>query len=216
MNFSGGKLWLDPNEIEQIALEALDGSQWPRVPNTKAIDIDRVIGRHLTIEPAFVALPDGVLGQTKFSRDGKKIEIEISATLADEAQAEITSSVHRYRTTAAHEAGHALIHACLYVDDDMDLFRGRPTAPTTLCRSNDIGRYDKSNWREWQANQAMSCLLLPKPDVLAELKTLSATAPSRDAMIRHLSTTFLVSQEVARYRLERISPTGSPLQLTLG
>jgi hypothetical protein len=216
MNFRNGKLWLEPAEIEDIALEALDGAKWPRLPDTKAIDIDRVISRHLKIEPSFVNLPDGILGQTKFSRDGKKITIEISATLADEANAEVTGSVHRYRTTAAHEAGHALIHACLYVDDDLDLFLGRPaTAPTTLCRSQDIGRYNRDDWREWQANQAMGCLLLPKPDVLAELKILTV-GTSRDAIIRHLSTTFLVSQEVAKYRLERLSPSASPMQLTLG
>lgn len=215
MNFSNGKLWLDIEDIESIAWEALSGAQWPRLSGTKAIDIERVISRHLKIEPAFVDLPTGILGQTKFSRDGKKITMEISATLSDEAQAEITGSVHRFRTTAAHEAGHALIHPCLYIDDDLGLFRGRPVAPTTLCRSQDIGRYNASDWREWQANQAMSCLLLPKKDVLEELKGLPA-GTNRDDMIRHFSTTFKVSQEVARYRLERLSPSVSLNQLSLG
>jgi hypothetical protein len=69
----------------------------------------------------------------------------------------------RVRSTVAHEAGHGLLHGSLFIDSpDLGASQRR-----ILCRSEDIlGEAQRSyggRWWEFQANQAIGSLLLPRP-----------------------------------------------------
>jgi hypothetical protein len=78
----------------------------------------------------------------------------------------------RLRTTLAHEGGHGLLHAHLFVlgAKPASLFGDAiaSDASKILCREDGIpaGATNESKyggrWWEFQANQAMSALLLPK------------------------------------------------------
>jgi hypothetical protein len=213
MKMVAGRPWYSDEDMENMSEEALIGACWPRESNGRAIDIDRVVTKHLRIEPVLVALPDGVLGQTKFSLDGPA-SIEISRTLADEAAESIQGSLHRYRTTLAHEAAHVLFHSCLFIDQGPSLFDVGPAKAVSLCRSESVARFNsKVDWREFQANQGMACLLMPKVEIVKELRNM-ANVP-RDTVVGHLSKMFMVSIEAARYRLEKLSPVTSNGQVPL-
>jgi hypothetical protein len=68
----------------------------------------------------------------------------------------------RVRSTVAHEAGHGLLHGSLFIDSP-DLAENRRRI---LCRSEDIlgetQRSYRGRWWEFQANQAIGSLLLPR------------------------------------------------------
>ncbi|MGH7708403.1 MAG: hypothetical protein ACREM6_10840 [Vulcanimicrobiaceae bacterium] len=113
-------------------------------------------------------LPPGVLGLTEFGEKGVNAII-IAKALDDE---ETRLAERRIRTTMGHECGHGLLHTHLFVlgQKAHPLF-GESTGskPRVLCRMDGIPyettsarkRYD-GRWWEFQANQAMGALLLPK------------------------------------------------------
>lgn len=202
-----GRIWYEDSEMEAMCDEALSGAGWPREENGKAIDIDRVVSKHLAIEPVLVDLPEGILGQTKF-KPGGAATIDISRTLADEAAESRRGSVHRYRTTLAHEVAHVLFHSCLFIDQGPDLFSGGESQPVSLCRGNSVARFAPNmDWREIQANRGMANLLMPRGELVKELRTMGSVP--REEIIKHISKTYLVSEEAAKYRLEKLSPTAN-------
>ena len=209
MRMVGGRPWYEDQDMEDMTEEALRGAAWPREGNGKAVDIDRVVSKHLRIQPVLADLEAGILGQTRFRRNGPPI-IEISKTLADEAAASNRGAFHRYRTTLAHEASHVLFHSCLYVDSGESLFGEQAEVPFNLCRGGNMGRFVGSDWKEVQANLGMACLLLPRIEVIKEIRENASL--TREELIIHLSKTFLVSPEAARYRFEKFSPAASDRQ----
>ena len=80
-------------------------------------------------------------------------------------------------------------------------------------------------WWEYQANQAMGALLLPRSLVEKALEgTLEArgllrlrvlSAGNREAAIRMIAEMFDVNPVVAKYRLEALYPSSAEQQLTL-
>ncbi len=213
-------------EIERMCSDELQSvGLYPTSP--APIRIDRFLEKRFKINVSYEDLPRGILGFTEFGSKGPAA-IVVSKSLDDGKQ----SSERRIRTTLAHEGGHGLLHAHLMVmaPQTITLFEGdRGTQrPKILCREDGpsnvrSAKYD-GKWWEFQANQAMGALLLPRSLVEEALRELlvssgsfgrSTIAPAQRAVAAEiLSQTFEVNQVAARLRLDTILPSADR-QLTL-
>jgi len=138
------------------------------------------------------------------------------------------------RTTLAHEGGHGLLHTHLFAFGTRpdSLFSGEldPNAPKILCRDDvqsgsNAGKKPPYRWWEYQANQAMGALLLPRALVEDALEgllqrrgLLRATvlpAANRESAMRLIAESFDVNPIVAKYRLDALYPPLAEQQLTL-
>ena len=124
----------------------------------EAIRIDRFIEKRFRVSPQYEDLPAGVLGFTKFGKNGVRAVV-ISAALDAEGG---KVAERRVRTTLAHEAGHGLLHAYLFALDEIPLHLfddDSHSGHQILCRDvqgeeQKSDRYD-GRWWEFQANRAM-------------------------------------------------------------
>lgn len=156
----------ETHEIERMCIDEL--SKYGYLPNEPSpIRIDRFIEKRLGITPAYEDIPANILGFTKFGKGGVEA-IVISRSIQDDGT---QSSERRVRTTLAHEAGHALLHAHLFLKPTRQmkvLFDEEHTDLTkVLCRdmvgsSTDSYAGYQGAWWEYQANAAMGSLLLPE------------------------------------------------------
>lgn len=216
------------DEIERICEDALRSvSLLPDSPSP--IRIDRFIEKKFGVPPSYENLPDGVLGFTVFSRNG--VEGVCVSRALDEEGGRVAE--RRVRSTLAHEGGHGLLHSHLFVLQDAQPLFGdfsEQGKPRVLCRDESVGGQTKGKgydgrWWEFQANSAMSCLLLPRllmekalePYLVArgvlELKTLNPAR--RAAAARELSEIFDVNGIFVRLRIDRFFPESREGQLTL-
>ncbi len=213
-------------EIEEVCTSELRKLDfYPSAP--EAIRIDRFIERRFKVTPRYEALPDGVLGFTKFGRGGV-VEIVISRTL-DEGGTK--AAERRLRSTLAHEAGHGLLHAYLFAlgEKPKSLFDDHDHTPRILCREviegGDTRTKSKVHWSEFQANRAIGDLLLPRQlvekaleEFCSEAGTLGGrmlSAERRERAIQALSSIFDVNRIVASIRVEEIYPQKNEAQLSL-
>ena len=218
------------SEIEAICTDELQKlGLYPTSPS--AVRIDRFIEKRFKVEPSYEDLPDGLLGFTKFGDKGVE-----QIVVAKKLDAEGTKSAERrLRTTLAHEGGHGLLHAHLFVLGARpgSLFGDGLSAdgPKILCRDDGSDATDTTKrkapyrWWEFQANQAMGALLLPKPPVLEALTGFllpggalgipSLPDSRRSSAVQFLAETFDVNPVVARIRLEALFPIAASRQLTL-
>jgi hypothetical protein len=213
-------------EIERICSEELQNAgHYPATP--EPVRVERFIEKRFGISPIYDDLPEGVLGFTKFSAEGVEA-IVVSRSLAEE---HTKVAERRVNTTLGHEAGHGLLHAHLFVlGCDRSLFGDDADATRILCRDVPTATpsaqrgYD-GRWWEFQANQAMGALLLPRrlaDQILEPLRTRPGVlgrcvleAQRREEALGLLAETFDVNPVVARIRLGDIHPQGEELQLTL-
>jgi len=216
-------------EIEEICSDELRKvNLYPTAP--QPVRIERFIEKRFGITPKYESLPDGLLGFTKFGPKGVE-EIVVADSLTDAGD---KVSERRINTTLAHEAGHGLLQAHLFVpgiqsaslfDRDMD-----PQSPKILCRQDAVAGNQKhtnydGRWWEFQANQAIGALLLPRPLVEKSLERLLASTGSfgipklplqnREKAIKLMSDVFAVNPIVAQIRLNQIFPEKEGAQLTL-
>jgi len=217
------------DEIDSLCLDELQKAGL--LPSSPApIRIDRFVEKRFDVTPQYDDLGDGVLGLTVFGPKG--VQAVIVTRSLDEEKTQVAE--RRIRSTIAHEAGHGLLHAHLFVlqAGGRPLFGdfSDPQSPKVLCRDTadsqgrQKARYD-GRWWEFQANSVMGSLLLPRPLVeqalepfLAERgslggKTLDNTR--REEAARHLSQIFDTNPVVARLRLDRLYPTTNEMQLSL-
>jgi hypothetical protein len=211
------------NEIETICLDELvTAGLLPSSP--EAIRIERFIEKRFLLTPVYEELPAEVLGYTLFGTKGPT-KIVISRTLANEGT---KPAERRINTTLAHEAGHCLLHGHLFAmaSPPTHLFGSDATRDKTsskiLCRDGEReARYD-GKWWEYQANQAIGALLLPRKLVqkLAEpffngsqsfLPKLSASG--RAAAVRGVAEAFDVNRIVAEIRVSELFPATDQLSL---
>ena len=102
------------SQIDQICCDELrNEGLFPSAP--EAIRIDRFIEKRFHVSPQYEELPAGVLGFTRFGKNGVKAVV-ISAVLDAEGG---KVAERRVRTTMAHEAGHGLLHATLFALDEI-------------------------------------------------------------------------------------------------
>lgn len=209
-----------PKQFERIASEALNrNGLMPEEPSPVQIEIFAEQEWDITEEPA--DLPEGVLGCTRFNRDG------VSGIMIARFLMEATDTIthRRCRSTQAHEIAHGLLHAPLFVQllnseelqenhfSTMNLDQSGLSKDGFMCRDVDSGatRYN-SPWYEVQANRLMSSLLLPWQLVTsaaeAHLKNIAAH-PDPELQQYHIeqaesliSQTFDVSRRMVQIRLE--------------
>ncbi|HUJ30714.1 MAG TPA: hypothetical protein VLY23_05500 [Candidatus Acidoferrum sp.] len=220
----------EPCEVESICIDELQKVDlYPVDP--RPIRIDRFIEKRFGIVPSYEDLPKGLLGFTRFSDKGV-VEIVIANALDEEGT---QSAERRLRTTLAHEGGHGLLHAHLFAlgsrPDSLFEHELATDAPKILCRDGAIqgaGRTVKKppyRWWEYQANLAMSALLLPETlvakalepmlTVQGMLKRLSLPNDLREDAVDLLASLFDVNPVVARIRLEILYPVTASPQMAL-
>ncbi len=213
-------------EIEILCAEELRKvGLYPNEPSP--IRIDRFIEKRFGISHEYEDLPEDVLGYTRFSPDGVE-RIVVAHSLAEEGSG---LAERRINTTLAHEAGHSLLHAYLFLLDlqPQSLFDGLDhEGPRILCR--DIGdsvltvkRSYSGRWWEYQANLGMEALLLPRLLVEKALQPHLVTEGSfggktlerarREEAILFLAEIFDVNRIVAKIRLGEMYPDGAQLRL---
>ena len=126
----------------------------------------------------------------------------------------------RVRSTLAHEAGHAILHASLFADNHQaSLFlNGTDTGPRVLCRDDSSNpsrvRAYAGEWWELQANRAIGSLLLPMQLVARAVEPytngsggLGLTVLNesvREDAARDLADVFDVNPVVVRIRLAQL------------
>jgi hypothetical protein len=131
----------------------------------------------------------------------------------------------------AHEAGHGLLHAYLFALETpaTTLFGTSELSGTQiLCRevlADGLGPRPKSSWSEFQANRAISALLLPRKLVAMALQpylsstgTLGGTTldpARRRAAEVALSDTFDVNPIVVRILLDELYSPAKGGQMSL-
>jgi hypothetical protein len=224
----GERPYYDLKEIEQICRAELMGVDLlPAQP--QPIRIERFVEKRFSVSVRYDDLPSEILGFTKFGESGVR-EIVVSRSLSEDRS---PGAERRVSTTIAHEAGHGLLHSHLFSSGSkpFSLFGDASDVDLTrlMCRDEE-NRQGKTRaysgrWWEFQANQAMGALLLPRPLVMKCLEPLFDTsslvglhqlrANNRDSAVRSLSETFEVNPIVARFRLEAIFPAAADGQLTL-
>src|SRR5258707_5098332 len=108
--------YFTPSQIDNMCCDELRGlGLLPGSP--EPIRIDRFIEKRFRVSPQYEDLPAGVLGFTRFGKNGVKAVV-ISAALDAEGG---KVAERRVRTTLAHEAGHGLLHAHLFALDEIPL-----------------------------------------------------------------------------------------------
>jgi hypothetical protein len=208
----------EPREIDRICDDELRREGlYPNLP--EAIRIDRFVEKRFGVVPQYEDLPDGVLGFTKFSRNGVA-GIVISAAL-DAEKGKVAE--RRVRTTLAHEAGHGLLHAYLFALDEkpLHLFDADSHADHKILCRDVQGEERKSRvydgrWWEFQANRAIGGLLCPRTLVQEALKPFLVPSGSlgvvtldenrREGAIRALADIFDVNPIVAKIRINELYP----------
>lgn len=225
------KPFFKPEDFERICREELE--QCGLYPSDPApIRIDRFVEKRFKIQPTYEDLPPGLLGFTLFGPKGVAA-IVVTRALDEEGT---RPAERRLRTTLAHESGHGLLHAHLFAFGTRpeSLFGDglAPDALKILCREGGVSGLGKppakrppSRWWEFQANQGMGVLLLPKAlvekalaSILVQQGVLGAMVlpgSRREQAIRLLADTFDVNPVVAKHRLERLYPAADERQLTL-
>jgi len=219
------------DEVEQICADELRKvGLFPQEP--EPIRIDRFIEKRFEVVPKYEDLPEDLLGCTKFGPKGVQ-EIIVSRSLAEENN---KVSERRINTTLAHEAGHGLLHAHLFVvgQQPRSLFGDGldPKEPKILCRKDTIEGIQDSKrfnrpvpWWEFQANLAIGGLLLPRQLVIIVLEPFMVGKGQlgikvldpvhKENAMRELVEVFDVNPIVARIRIEKIFPSAQEQQLTL-
>jgi len=191
------------------------------------IRIERFIEKRFNIHPLYEELPPGALGFTIFDQNGAK-EIVVSRALLETND---RVAERRVNTTLAHEAGHALLHAHLFMfEHQPSLFGHDPDVlgPKILCREEAVQsawayrqtRYN-GKWWEHQANLTIGPLLLPRSLVGIVLNPLliqrgdigsKVLAPERrEEARRMLVEVFEVNPIVAKIRIDGLLPTGQAM-----
>ena len=189
-------------------------------PNSpEAIRVDRFVEKRFGLVPQYDELPEGVLGFTKFTKNGVDA-IVISAAL-DAEKGKVAE--RRVRTTLAHEAGHGLLHAYLFALDEKSLHlfdADSHSEHRILCRDvQDEERKSRAydgRWWEFQANRAIGGLLCPKTLVQEAVKPFLVSIGSlgvvtldekrRDGAVRTLADIFDVNPIVSKIRINELYP----------
>lgn len=206
-------------DIEAICTDEL--SKLNLLPSSpEPIRIDRFIERRF-VTPSYEDLGEGILGLTRFSKEGVSAVVVSSRLDAEGSKV----SERRIRTTLGHEGGHGLLHTYLFVlsSNTQPMFGdfSDPVKPKVMCRDSAYS----GQWWEVQANMAMGSLLMPKRLVeiaidpfltqqgLLSMKTLKPSA--KLSAERDLAEIFDVNPIVARIRIGQIFPEVDNGQLML-
>jgi len=204
----------DLGEIDEICLEALKNQSLLAATPTP-VRIERFVEKQFRTALRYEDLGPDNLGCTIFNSSGAVEAILVSRSLEEQ---NTTPARRRVRSTVAHEAGHGLLHGSLFIGDNFP-DRGK-NQRRILCRSEDILVETQSSyrgrWWEFQANQAIGSLLLPRPLMNAFLDQsgikldssgrCSLTPLLRGSLAKKAALTFDVNPIVVRIRLDSLFP----------
>ena len=220
--FSARRPYFDSREFDRIAHDALAAAGClPEAPGP--VRIERFIEKRFDITPRYERLSEGVLGTSWFSESG------IDRVIVSDA-----IERRRQNSTLAHEAGHLLLHTEFVVAGIRALGMARSFGQSGadganvrgwLCRDEPDRR--SGPWWEYQANQMIGALLLPRDlaaSALRERKVLVPRGALGDeavdgdptAAAAVLSPIFDVHPVVAEHRIGSLWPAPPGGQLTLG
>ena len=205
-------------EIEALCHKALaETSFLPEQP--APVDIELFAETCFTNDVGYEEMEH--LGYTAFDANGRVLEIRVSTAIDDGS----TIGVRRTRATWAHECGHCLFHSAAFVRETKSSVPAQPILVNRKVSPIFTLSEHEERLREYQANQAIGSLLLPRSLVLTALnlrglliKSSASRFPtirvedSNDAMVL-ISETFDVSRTVAKHRLAKIFPIRKTSQL---
>jgi len=216
----------EPAEMDRTCVDELrKAGLYPA--NPEPIRIDRFIEKRFGMTHDYEDLPPGLLGYTKFSKNGVE-RIVISRSLAEE---DSDTARRRERATMAHEAGHGLLHAYLFALETPppSLFGVENCSGSQIpCREvtdHQTPMRAKPSWSEYQANRMIGGLLLPRGLVTKALQPYMVPAGELGGAVldttrradaeRHIATIFDVNPVVARIRLNDIFAAENSGQMLL-
>ena len=223
-------------EIEKMADDELRVAGCrPQQPEPIALE-KYLRRRHDGLEPTIADLAPGLMGSADLTNPRQPV-----ITIATEV---FNGPEPRYRSTLAHETGHLVMHASLFLDQEflraLEL-RRRGLHRAFECSGTDINeaprqpvnKADPLFHLEYQANLFMVAMLLPKPlvrtCVASWTQTTSLRGGGRETVlpdihrreaIHLVAETFTVSRTMATFRLEELygtpaaAPARSPVQFS--
>jgi len=219
------RIYYPEQEIESICSDEL-ASVGLLPPTPGPVRIERFIEKRFKVTHSYEELGDGILGLTRFTRNGVA-EVVVSRRLELEGT---QVSERRVRSTLAHEGGHCLLHAHLFaLMPQQSLFESSPTSEEqskVLCRGDlEANRATYSGeWWEYQANRAIGSLLMPRQLTESALRPFMIDIGKQGFLVfdrsrteeaaRGLAETFGVNPAVSRLRISQIFPMKSEDQLT--
>lgn len=127
---------------------------------------------------------------------------------------EWSNNHHYLRFTIAHEAGHGILHPCVYYKDEnqVSFFQEDSDYFIAACRPMDLQPTRKKAWTahdtiEWQANTFASSLLMNKTAVHSFIENLGYKKYLKDPfyqsdLVEKVSEQFDVSKTAAMVRLK--------------
>lgn len=175
-------------EIDAAALGFLRDFQPEAIQEPQAVDVERLFEfglPDLGIEPDYRPLDEhGIQGFT----DSENMVCVVASELAEDASATLY-----FRSTVAHEIGHAVLHVPEYRQRRQKILSVQPNSSAILHRwpDNNIPIYRNP---EWQAHRFAGGLLMPEPAII-QAKLLGHSE------IRALAELFEVNPAFVRSRL---------------
>jgi hypothetical protein len=165
------RIWFEDGEIEALAdkhrrgffhLMGDTGSLTLQVDKFIEIYLPGALHTEITFDP-FADFHDAgepdTLGSTDFHADHLEVKIERLITQG----AERSSWWGRYNTTVIHEAAHCILHPILFQHDPNQQSLFPPASSKKIsCLQRTIDGYYTGEWWEYQANQFMANLLMPR------------------------------------------------------
>jgi len=165
------RIWFEDGEIEALAdKHRRDFFHLMGDTDSLILQVDKFIEIYLpgalhteiTFDP-FADFHDAgepdTLGSTDFHEDRLEVKIERLITQG----AERSSWWGRYNTTVIHEAAHCILHPILFQHDPYQQTLFPPVASKKIsCLERTIDGYYAGEWWEYQANQFMANILMPR------------------------------------------------------
>lgn len=229
----GDQFWFEEDEIETLMEAELRKAGMMCSVEAPVVDLDRFIERHLGARlDLYAEMDSSELGYTEFIERGSP-RISINRTLTGSALDEDETApgiLGRHRATLAHEAAHVILHRRLFdaVAGNLSLF-GEEDARVSRsrlqrCFKRNLSFRAVTDRREFQANQGMAALLMPRPIFLdVAHRAIGRFLPGRRdvpagderRMVEELSQLFKVSKQAAKIRLETLGLVVPPGQGSL-
>ena len=212
------RIYYEQRDVESLCSTALAGvGLLPETP--RPVRIDRFVEKHFRVEVRATEMRPGLMGAIRFDEAGKVLGVYVSNEVEDDTS---VAGRRRVRSTIGHEAGHGLLHARLFAEKlladssqyDFDAVSGGEAHVRRdgfMCRPELGTPSRRYEWWEFQANMAMSCLLLPWPLITLAAEPYRAryadAAPSGRVQVAEdaalaLAEIFDVNPVMIRYRLK--------------
>jgi IrrE N-terminal-like domain len=217
------RLWFSDGEIDSIMDSELQKASLFPTADSPVTNLERFIEKYLGARlDQYANLESSVLGTTEFFTDSPPT-ISVNAKLTGSALDEDETPpgiLGRFRATLAHEAAHVVLHRSFveFGSANLDLFdqRSSESKPRKLqrCDKRTASFRRVADWREFQANQGMAALLMPRLTFLelarreiARLFPGHSTIPAgqQEKIAAKLAGIFKVSKHAASIRLETLA-----------